>query len=161
MAPAHAGFAQRAQLSTRAYCSTMIAQLFQSVGYPILPDIETRPAPRPGCDNCVEEILHIRHYSLFAPRDFDLSPYFEVVKPALAPRFDYRQLVWGKMNRTEHPDGRNRGCRTGISAGQRKVSSIAPVLIDKAAPTETLHTLDRICLAACAVHFINPRRLSC
>lgn len=81
---------------TRAICSTMIAQLFQSVGYPILPDIETRPAPRPGCDNCVEEILHIRHYSLFAPRDFDLSPYFEVVKPTLAPGFDYKQLIWDK-----------------------------------------------------------------
>jgi hypothetical protein len=79
---------------TRAICSTMIAQLFQSVGYPILPDIETRPAPRPGCENCVDEILHIRHYSLFAPRDFDLSPYFEVVKPTLAPGFDYKRLVW-------------------------------------------------------------------
>ena len=80
---------------TRAICSTMIAQLFQSVGYPILPDIETRPAPRPGCENCVEEILHIRHYSLFTPRDFDLSPYFEVVKPSLASGFDYKRLVWG------------------------------------------------------------------
>jgi len=83
---------------TRAICSTMIAQLFQSVGYPILPEIEMRPAPRPGCDNCVEEILHIRHYSLFAPRDFDLSPYFEVVKPTLAPGFDYKRLVWEKAD---------------------------------------------------------------
>lgn len=79
---------------TRAICSTMIAQLFQSVSYPILPDIETRPAPRPECDNCVDEILHIRHHSLFAPRDFDLSPYFEVVKPTIASGFDYKQLVW-------------------------------------------------------------------
>ena len=29
------------------------------------------------------EILHIRHHSLYAPRDFDLSPYFHVVKPTL------------------------------------------------------------------------------
>ena len=30
-----------------------------------------------------DEILHIRHPSLFAPRDFDLSPYFQVVKPTI------------------------------------------------------------------------------
>ncbi|HEY7656559.1 MAG TPA: lipo-like protein [Burkholderiales bacterium] len=79
---------------TRAICSTLIAQLFQSVGYPILPEVETRPAPRPGCNDCMEEILHIRHYSLFAPRDFDISPYFQVVKPSLESEFDYQRLVW-------------------------------------------------------------------
>jgi len=81
---------------TRAICSTMIAQLFQSVSYPILPEIETRAAPRPGCDNCVLEVYHIRHYSLFAPRDFDISPYFEVVKPGLSDSFDYTALVWAQ-----------------------------------------------------------------
>lgn len=81
---------------TRAICSTMIAQLFQSVGYPILPDIETRPAPRPGCDECVREIYHIRHHSLFAPRDFDISPYFTVVKPGLNDDFDYTALTWSR-----------------------------------------------------------------
>lgn len=81
---------------TRAICSTMIAQLFQSVGYPILPEVETRPAPRPGCENCVREVYHIRHYSLFAPRDFDISPYFQVVKPALTDDFNYKTLVWAR-----------------------------------------------------------------
>lgn len=83
---------------TRAICSTMIARLFQSVGYPILPQIETRPAPRPGCDDCVQEILHIRHHSLFAPRDFDISPYFTVVKPTIECGLDYRSLVWEPGN---------------------------------------------------------------
>jgi hypothetical protein len=82
---------------TRAICSTLIAQLFQAVGYPILPRVETRPAPRPGCEHCVQEILHIRHHSLFAPRDFDISPYFEVVKPALAAGFNYKRLIWEKQ----------------------------------------------------------------
>jgi len=81
---------------TRAICSTLIAQLFQSVEYPILPRIETRPAPRPRCEHCVEEILHIRHHSLFAPRDFDISPYFEIVKPSLAEGFNYKRLVWAE-----------------------------------------------------------------
>jgi len=79
---------------TRAICSTLIAQLFQSVNYPILPRVERRPAPRPGCDDCVDEILHIRHHSLFAPRDFDISPYFRVVKPTVEAEFDFHALVW-------------------------------------------------------------------
>ena len=32
------------------------------------------------------EILEIRHSSLYAPRDFDISPYFEVVKPTIEQR---------------------------------------------------------------------------
>jgi hypothetical protein len=36
----------------------------------------------------------MRHYSLFAPRDFDVSPYFQVVKPTLAAAFDYRAMHW-------------------------------------------------------------------
>ena len=41
-----------------------------------------------------EEILEIRHSSLYAPRDFDISPYFEVVKPTLLKGFDYRAMAW-------------------------------------------------------------------
>ncbi len=80
---------------TRAICSTLIAQAFQSVRYPILPEISTRPDDRPDCPGCVAEILHVRHHSLFAPRDFDLSPYFEVIKPGLAADFDFHALEWG------------------------------------------------------------------
>lgn len=89
---------------TRAICSTLIAQLFQSVGYPILPRIDTIPAPRPGCNDCVQEILHIRHYSLFAPRDFDISPYFQVVKPTLVGKFDYKSLVWDRADEQYRPE---------------------------------------------------------
>lgn len=77
---------------TRAICSSLIAQAYQSIGYPILPDI--RVAGEGGA-YARQEIYHIRHHSLFAPRDFDLSPYFEVVKPTLADGFDYRALTWG------------------------------------------------------------------
>ena len=42
----------------------------------------------------LREFHHIRHHSLFTPRDFDLSPYFEVVKLTLKTGFDYRQLNW-------------------------------------------------------------------
>ncbi|WP_126444895.1 YiiX/YebB-like N1pC/P60 family cysteine hydrolase [Sulfuricystis multivorans] len=81
---------------TRAICSTLVAQSFQSVRYPILPHIETRPATGGGCPDCVDEILHVRHHSLFVPRDFDVSPYFEVIKPTLAQGFDYHRLNWAE-----------------------------------------------------------------
>lgn len=74
---------------TRAICSTLIAEAFQIVGYPVLP--ETYPDPG---DPARREMLHIRHHSLYAPRDFDLSPYFAVVKPSLEQGFDYRTLAW-------------------------------------------------------------------
>lgn len=80
---------------TRAICSMLIAQAFQSVRYPILPRIERMP--RQQCASSAysrQEILHIRHHSLFAPRDFDLSPYFQIVKPTIESGFDHRNLTW-------------------------------------------------------------------
>lgn len=47
-----------------------------------------------GCLYTEKEILHIRHHSLFTPRDFDLSPYFKIVKPSLQQGFDYKNLNW-------------------------------------------------------------------
>lgn len=79
---------------TKAICSSLIAQAFQSVGYPILPEITREMAGDPDCGDCVRDILHIRHHSLFAPRDFDVSPYFEIVKPTLRHGFDHRALRW-------------------------------------------------------------------
>ena len=81
---------------TRAICSTLIAQAFQSVQYPILPAVSRQSAGDPQCPGCMNEILHVRHHSLFTPRDFDVSPYFEIVKPSLASGLDYRSLYWGK-----------------------------------------------------------------
>jgi hypothetical protein len=80
---------------TRAICSTLIAEAFQSVRYPVLPSLET--VTQKDCDDCdatTVELLHIRHHKLFAPRDFDLSPYFAVVKPRIADDFDYKRLKW-------------------------------------------------------------------
>ena len=70
---------------TRAICSTLLARAFQSVRYPILPQI-TRENER--------EILQIRHHSLFTPRDFDLSPYFSVIKPTMEQHPDYTKFEW-------------------------------------------------------------------
>jgi len=82
---------------TRTICSTLIAQAFQSVHYPILPTRLLRPCPDvppDRNDDCVQETWKAGHFSMFAPRDFDVSPYFAVVKPLPVGDFDYTQLRW-------------------------------------------------------------------
>lgn len=80
---------------TRAICSTLIAQAFELVKYPVLPIVTKHKERYANSEVYTEkEILHIRHHSLFTPRDFDISPYFEIVKPTLVNGFDYRQLTW-------------------------------------------------------------------
>ena len=54
----------------------LIAQAFELVGYPILPEIMLEKLDDPACRDCYREIMHVRHHSLIAPRDFDISPYF-------------------------------------------------------------------------------------
>lgn len=80
---------------TKAICSTLVAQAFQSIRYPILPHVTKELVDDPDCIGCVRDILHIRHHSLFTPRDFDVSPYFRIVKPTLEQGFDHRGLNWG------------------------------------------------------------------
>jgi hypothetical protein len=86
---------------TKAICSTLIAQAFEQVRYPILPKIElidSRETRR--------EILHIRHHSLYTPRDFDISPYFEVVKPTIKAGFDYKKMRWAHLPKRPRPEPR-------------------------------------------------------
>ena len=83
--------------ATRIICSALIAQAFESVRFPILPKI-TRS------ETAAEEILEIRHSSLYAPRDFDISPYFEVVKPTVVRGFDYRAMNWSDTAGLEAPE---------------------------------------------------------
>ncbi len=76
---------------TRAICSTLIAENFQAIAYPILPTVEKKTILS-KYHYSVREILHIRDRSLFTPRDFDVSPYFKIIKPTLESGFDYRKL---------------------------------------------------------------------
>ena len=76
---------------TKAICSTLVAQAFQSIRYPILP-LKTDQ----GSTGVLraQVVLEKRHYSHFTPRDFDLSPYFEIIKPTLHAGFNYQDIVW-------------------------------------------------------------------
>lgn len=79
---------------TRAICSTFIAQSFQHIRYPILPQRIPVPSDDPYCQDCRKTYYQIRHHSLFVPRDFDASPYFQIIKPSLEFGFDHRGMPW-------------------------------------------------------------------
>jgi hypothetical protein len=48
--------------------------------------------------HALEQILEIRHSSLYCPRDFDISPYFNVVKPTIRQGFNYKALHWADQS---------------------------------------------------------------
>jgi hypothetical protein len=78
--------------ASRIICSSLIAQAFDAVRYPILPTITHVESQAARC-----EVAEIRHPSLYAPRDFDISPYFMVVKPTLARGFNYKDMHWADL----------------------------------------------------------------
>jgi len=78
---------------TKLICSALIAQAFAHIGYPILPAIE-----RVESAKARREIYHIRDSSLFCPRDFDISPYFAVIKPTIEMGFDYKKINWSTQD---------------------------------------------------------------
>ena len=85
---------------TRIICSALIAQAFESVRYPILPRITMAESKAAR-----EDILEIRHSSLYAPRDFDISPYFKLVKPTIEKGFDYRKMNWADQRAAAPANG--------------------------------------------------------
>ncbi|TCK18322.1 permuted papain-like amidase YaeF/Yiix C92 family enzyme [Thiogranum longum] len=87
-------FEHNAGLPTRSVCSSMIAAAFASVKFPVLPVLEEK------LDGSLRMIP--RNTRLFTPRDFDYSPYFEIIK---CPHLDfgkshsYHGLPWDKKGR--------------------------------------------------------------
>ena len=93
-------------LPTQVICSSLIGRAFQNVGFPILPTT-TPGTPATARRRLVDRLLRrtLPPYpalfrrqlpSIITPRDFDLSPYFEIVKfnPMEASKFDYRRIRW-------------------------------------------------------------------
>jgi hypothetical protein len=83
-------FSHNAGNPTRTVCSTMLAQAFQSIHFPLLPFAE----------HTENDKIHIyqRNPRLVTPRDFDYSPYFDIIKYPLFGLDDiavYRHLPWG------------------------------------------------------------------
>ena len=89
---------------TQAICSSLIAKAFQSIRYPILPEfeIDDEETSRILWDN--RDLMHIRHHSLFMPRDFDVSPYFQIIKPTLEIGFDPQNILWADDKEQDVPE---------------------------------------------------------
>jgi hypothetical protein len=94
-------------LTREVICSTMIARAFHNVGFPILPEVmPDHDAPAPWYTRTRDRVLLRKRFhpgifrqqspELVTPRDFDLSPYFEVLKINLPDHasFDYRRIRW-------------------------------------------------------------------
>jgi hypothetical protein len=84
-------------------CSTMIARGLARVGYPILPQQIEPAADGPGLQRMLprrwrrqQARFRRRDPKLVTPRDFDLSPYFQIVKFNHLPgaKFDYHDIIW-------------------------------------------------------------------
>lgn len=73
-------FTHHAGSATRTVCSTIIAHAFQSIQFPILPLIKR--------DEEMGIQLFRRNPKLMVPRDFDYSPYFDIIK---YPFVDFNQ----------------------------------------------------------------------
>jgi hypothetical protein len=100
------------KLTKEVICSSQIAMAFQRVRYPVQPKVarkgnsrgRARPAPgwllglrRRDRDSLLDSgVFTATDPSLVTPRDFDLSPYFQVVKPLASDRgeFDYKKIRW-------------------------------------------------------------------
>lgn len=78
--------------ASRIICSSLIAQAFDAVRYPILPELSHVESEKGR-----HEIAEARHASFYAPRDFDISPYFMVVKPTLSRGFNYKEMHWADV----------------------------------------------------------------
>ena len=82
-------FQQYAGHSTRNLCSYMLGEAFGSVNFPILPIAERSE------DGSLK--LYKRNPRLFTPKDFDYSPYFDIIKYPYFGLDDvaaYRELPW-------------------------------------------------------------------
>ncbi len=93
-------FTRKPSDATKTVCSTLIADAFYSVKYPIRPLFR-----RHGDDDSVELIP--RNTRLYTPADFDYSPYFDIKKypyMGTSSNTPYRDLPWNQDGVIGHGD---------------------------------------------------------
>ncbi len=98
-------------LPTQVICSTLIARAFERVRYPIVPQVtrhDEEETPPRGLVDWVRRrplppygLFHMPPITLTTPRDFDISPYFEVIKFNIIGdmQFDYRRIRWAEESK--------------------------------------------------------------
>jgi len=84
-------FQHNAGTPTRNVCSTLMAEAFMSVKFPVLPVVKQHEDG--------ETHFYRRNPRLFAPADFDYSPYFDIVKYPFWGRDEhapYHHVPWSQ-----------------------------------------------------------------
>lgn len=103
-------------MPTEVICSSLLGRTFHKVKFPILPQVEFPEGfdaadPPAGRGRFLRRVFgyesanytglfRMRHPSLLTPRDFDLSPYFEIVKFNVIADggFDYQRIQWAQTD---------------------------------------------------------------
>jgi hypothetical protein len=119
-------FEHNAGKPTRTVCSSLIAAAFNSVNFPILPFIDR--------DDDGSVRFFKRNPRLFTPKDFDYSPYFDIIKYpflGLEELSVYRRLPWSEEEILYNDDERGFAATRGQLSEQpttraRKVFDFIP-----------------------------------
>ena len=85
--------------TTKTVCSTLLADAFSHVNFPILPFMDRNENG--------DIKLYKRNTRLFTPKDFDYSPYFDIIKypyMGIDEMSTYRNLPWSKKDIEYHDD---------------------------------------------------------
>ena len=110
-------FEHNAGIPTRTVCSSLIASAFNSVNFPILPFINRDD------DGSIQ--FYKRNPRLFTPKDFDYSPYFNIIKYPFLGLDDlavYRRLPWSEEDILYNDDERS------FAAATRPVPPAQPAI---------------------------------
>ncbi|MGH8490369.1 MAG: YiiX/YebB-like N1pC/P60 family cysteine hydrolase [Gammaproteobacteria bacterium] len=84
-------FEHNAGVNTRSTCATMLVEAFQSVAYPIRPVMQRVAGGKLR--------VYVRNPRLYTPKEFDDSPYFDIIKHPFLGENDtsrYRHLPWSE-----------------------------------------------------------------
>ena len=96
--------------ASEVICTSLLGRLFQKVRFPVLPSVTfpdgVDPQQLPARRSRVSLLRRVRspyvgvfrqlHHTLLTPRDFDLSPYFDIMKFNVIEQrgFDYQKIEW-------------------------------------------------------------------
>ena len=136
---------------TEVICSSLIGQIFERVRFPVLPSVEVpdgfdgpvRPSRGRWLrrvfghqSRCYTGLFRMRHPTLLTPADFDLSPYFEVVKFNVIADgdFDYRRIRWATEARSDPSAAAGRAIQPAAVASTASAASSVATAVTRAAP---------------------------
>jgi hypothetical protein len=121
--------------ASNVICTTMLARAFAHIGYPVLPRVTIDGSAAPPSwfhrlvgrnGNGARALYSKEDPALITPRDFDLSPYFDIIKfnHLAGGKFDYRRIEWAADDAPVRPAPPSRRESAALAANRRsKVSA--------------------------------------